>query len=176
VADVLFGDVSPSGHLPFTVPRDVGSLPVYYNHKPSARRPYLFEEAPWLWPFGFGMSYTTFKYDRLAVKPERIGPDGKTTVSVTVTNTGKRAGDEVVQLYIHDKVSSVTRPVQELKGFRRIHLKPGESKKVELPLGPAELSFVDERMRRTVEPGDFDVMVGGSSASVAHTGLTVVEK
>jgi beta-glucosidase len=176
VADVLFGDVSPSGRLPFTVPRDVGSLPVYYNHKPSARRPYLFEEAPWLWPFGFGMSYTTFKYDRLAVKPERIGPDGKTTVSVTVTNTGKRAGDEVVQLYIHDKVSSVTRPVQELKGFRRIHLKPGESKKVELPLGPAELSFVDERMRRTVEPGDFDVMVGGSSATVAHTGLTVVEK
>jgi len=95
---------------------------------------------------------------------------------VTVTNTGKRAADEVVQLYIHDRVSSVTRPVQELKGFRRIHLGPGESKRVELPLGPEQLSLVDERMRRVVEPGEFEVMVGGSSVPAARAALTVVER
>jgi len=176
VASVLFGDTSPSGRLPVTIPRDAGTLPVYYNYKPSARRPYLFEEAPWLWPFGFGMSYTTFRYDHLTVKPERILPEQRATVGVTVTNTGKRAADEVVQLYIHDRVSSVTRPVQELKGFRRVRLKPGESKRVELPLGPEELSLVDERMRRVVEPGEFEVMVGGSSVPAARTALTVVER
>ena len=131
----------------------MGSVPAYYNYKPSARRLYLFEEAGPLWPFGFGLSYTSFKYGGLSVTPARIPPSGKVNVAVTVTNTGKRAADEVVQLYIHDVVSSVTRPVQELKGFRRIHLGAGEAKRVEIPLGPAELSFIDEHMKRVVEPG-----------------------
>src|SRR5580698_2921728 len=176
VADVLFGDVSPAGRLPVSVPRAIGTIPAYYDYKPSARRLYLFEQPGPEWPFGFGLSYTTFKYDRLAVKPERIAPDGKTTVSVTVTNTGKRASDEVVQLYIHDVVSSVTRPVQELKGFRRIHLKPGESKKVEFSLGFDELSFYDVNMKRIVEPGRFEVMVGGSSDKTSKVNLEVVAR
>jgi len=176
VADVLFGDVSPSGKLPVTTPRSVGTIPAYYNYKPSARRLYLFEEPGPLWAFGSGLSYTTFSYDKLAVKPEKIAPDGHATVSVTVTNTGKRASDEVVQLYLHDLVSSVTRPVQELKGFRRIHLKAGESTRVEMPLGPDELSFFDEKMKRVVEPGRFEVMVGGSSAEVKKVNLDVVAR
>ncbi len=173
VAKVLFGDVSPSGKLPMTFPRQTGTIPAYYNHKPSARRLYLFEDAGPQWPFGFGLSYTTFKYGPVTITPARIPPSGKVTVAVTVTNSGKRAADEVVQLYIRDVVSSVTRPVQELKGFRRVQLGPGQTKKVEFPLGPADLSFIDQRMQRVVEPGDFDVMVGGSSASVVHATLTV---
>ena len=173
VADVLFGQVNPSGRLPVSVPRSVGTIPAYYNYKPAARRLYLFEEAGPLWPFGHGLSYTTFKYDALAVKPARIAPDGRATVSVTVKNTGKRAGDEVVQLYIHDVVSSVTRPVQELKGFRRIHLAPGEAKRVDFSIGPDELSFYDREMKRVVEPGRFELMVGGSSASRAQVGTTL---
>ena len=176
VADVLFGDVSPAGRLPVSVPRAVGTLPVYYDYKPSARRPYLQEQPGPLWPFGHGLSYTTFRYDKLSVTPARIGPEGRATVAVTVTNTGKRASDEVVQLYIHDLVSSVTRPVQELKGFQRIHLAPGESRRVELPLGPSELGFYDANMKWTVEPGRFDIMVGGSSAAVKKTTLDVVER
>ena len=176
VADVLFGDVSPAGRLPISVPRAIGTIPVYYDHKPSARRPYLFEQPGPQWPFGFGLSYTTFTYDNLAVKPEKIAPDGKTTVSVTVTNSGKRASDEVVQLYIHDVVSSVTRPVQELKGFRRIHLAPGESKQVAFPLGFDELSFYDVKMKRVVEPGRFEVMVGGSSDNVKKVNLEVTAR
>ena len=174
VAAVLFGDVSPAGRLPMTVPRSVGTLPAYYNYKPSARRPYLFEEPGPLWPFGFGLSYTTFRYSDLAVDPARIARDGRTTVTVTVTNRGGRASDEVVQLYIHDVVSSVTRPVQELKGFRRVHLQPGESKRVEMTLGPEALSFFDETNKRVVEPGVFEVMVGGSSADVQKTRLDVL--
>jgi beta-glucosidase len=166
VADVLFGDVSPAGRLPVTVPRNVGTLPVNHDYKPSARRPYLFEQPGPQWPFGYGLSYTTFKYDGLKVVPETIAPDGKTTASVTVTNTGKRASDEVVQLYLHDVVSSVTRPVQELKGFRRIHLKPGEATQVDFPLGFDELSFYDVKMKRVVEPGRFEVMVGAKASLV----------
>jgi beta-glucosidase len=175
VAEVLFGDVSPAGRLPVTVPRNVGSLPAYYNYKPSARRRYLFEDpATPLWPFGFGLSYTTFRYDGLTVTPSRMTPDATATVSVTVTNTGRRAADEVVQLYIHDVVSSVTRPVKELKGFRRVHIAPGESQRIEMPVGPRELSFFDETMRRVVQPGAFEIMIGGSSADVQKTRLDVV--
>jgi beta-glucosidase len=173
LAEVLFGDISPAGRLPVSVPRSVGTVPAYYNYKPAARRPYLGEELGPLWPFGFGLSYTSFKYDRLSVSPARIPPDGKTTASVKVTNTGKFASDEVVQLYIHDLVSSVTRPVSELKGFRRIHLKPGESKTVDFPLGFAELSFFDENMKRVVEPGRFEVMAGGNSAEFKTVNLDV---
>jgi len=129
-----------------------------------------------LWPFGFGLSYTSFRYEKPAVSPARIPTNGKTTASVTVTNSGKRASDEVVQLYIHDLVSSVTRPISELKGFRRIHLKPGESKKVEFPIGFNELSFFDGMMKRVVEPGRFEVMLGGSSAELKKVELEVTAR
>jgi len=176
LAEVLFGDVSPAGRLPVSVPRSVGTIPAYYNYKPSARRLYLAEEPGPLWPFGFGLSYTTFRYEKPAVSPARIAPNGKTTASVTVTNSGKRAADEVVQLYLHDLVSSVTRPISELKGFRRIHLKPGESKKVEFPVGFDELSFFDAGMKRVVEPGRFEVMLGGSSAELKKVELEVTAR
>ena len=176
VADLLFGDVSPAGRLPVSVPRAIGTIPAYYDYKPSARRLYLFEQPGPQWSFGYGLSYTTFKYDNLAVKPATIAPDGKTIVSVTVTNSGQRASDEVVQLYIHDIVSSVTRPVQELKGFRRIHLAPGESKQIVFPLGFDELSFYDVKMKRVVEPGRFEVMVGGSSDNVTRVNLDVAAR
>jgi beta-glucosidase len=176
VADVLFGDVSPAGRLPVSTPRSIGTIPAYYDYKPSARRLYLFEQPGPAWPFGYGLSYTTFKYDAPTVTPASIAPNGHATASVTVTNTGKRASDEVVQLYIHDVVSSVTRPVQELKGFRRIHLAPGESKKVDFPIGFDELSFYDVKMKRVVEPGRFEVMVGGSSDNVKTVNLDVTAR
>jgi beta-glucosidase len=166
VADVLFGDVSPAGRLPVSVPRSVGSVPAFYNHKPSADRLHLFEQPGPLWPFGHGLSYTTFRYDPLAVTPTRISPNGRARVSLNVTNTGPRAADEVVQLYLRDTVASVTRPVKELKGFRRIHLDPGQSARVDFELGFDELSFWNAAMKRVVEPGDFEIMVGASSADI----------
>src|SRR5262249_37735266 len=126
LADVLFGDVNPGGKLPLSVPRSAGQLPVYYDRKPTSFRPYLFASREPLFPFGHGLSYTTFKLDHLKLEPASIGPAGRTTVSVDVSNTGGRAGDEVVQLYIRDVVSSVTRPVKELRGFERLSLGPGE--------------------------------------------------
>jgi beta-glucosidase len=173
VADVLFGDVNPGGKLPITFPRSVGQLPAFYNHKPSARRGYLFHSNAPLFPFGHGLSYTTFAYGNLRVTPERIAPDDQAVVRVDVTNTGKRAGDEVVQLYLRDQVSSVTRPVMELKGFRRITLQPGETLTVEFGLGPEQLQFLDTQMQWVVEPGLFDVMIGGSSAQVQTVVLEV---
>src|SRR6266850_596489 len=160
VADVLFGDYNPAGKLPVTFPRSVGQLPSYYNRKPTARRGYLFTSKEPLFPFGHGLSFTTFEYSNLSVSPAQIGPVGQAKVSVKVTNTGKRAGDEIVQLYIHDLVSSVTRPVMELKDFKRISLAPGESKVVEFVITPDKLSFLDLNMNRIVEPGWFDIMVG----------------
>jgi beta-glucosidase len=176
VADVLFGDYNPAGRLPITFPRTVGQIPDFYNYKPSAKRGYLFGNKEPLFPFGHGLSYTTFRYDNLRLSPDKIGPSGKTTVSVDVTNTGKLAGDEVVQLYIRDEVSSVTRPIKELKGFRRLNLQPGQTKTVEFELGPEALSFLDENMQRVVEPGLFDVMVGPSSASLKTVKLEVVAR
>jgi beta-glucosidase len=166
VAKVLFGDVNPAGRLPWSVPRTSGAVPTYYNHKPSAERPYLFETPGTLWAFGHGQSYTTFRYDPIKLQAARITPSGQTAVSVNVTNTGKRAGDEVVQLYIHDVMASVTRPVKELRGFSRIHLKPGEAKRVDFKLGPEELAIYDRTMKRVVEPGQFDILVGASSADI----------
>src|SRR6185437_13792986 len=136
VADVLFGDYNPAGKLAVSFPRSVGQLPIYYNQKPSGRRGYLFTNKDPLFPFGFGLSYTTFQYSTPTISPARITPDGKATVSVTITNTWKRAGDEIVQLYIHDLVSSVTRPIKELKDFRRISLAPNETKKVDFEITP----------------------------------------
>ena len=166
VANVLFGDANPAGRLPWSVPRTSGAVPAFYNHKPSAERPHLFETPGPLWAFGHGQSYTTFRYDPIALQPAHISPSGQTTVSVKVTNTGKRAGDEVVQLYIHDVVASVARPVKELRGFSRIHLKAGETKRVDFKLGPAELALWDRDMKHVVEPGKFDILVGASSADI----------
>ncbi len=175
-ADVIFGDYNPGGKLPITVPRSVGQLPDYYYQKPTAKREYLGSTTAPLFPFGWGLSYSTFKYQNLKVSPDSIGPEGSTKVSVDVTNTGKMPGDEVVQLYIRDEVSSVTRPVKELRGFRRVTLAPGETMTVELPLGFSELSFFNRDMHRVVEPGDFKIMVGGNSNDLIETKLNVVEK
>jgi len=174
VADVLFGDYNPAGKLPVSFPRSVGQLPIFYNHKPTAKRGYLFTSNQPLFPFGFGLSYTTFQYSDVKVSPARIGPTDNATVSVKVTNTGGIAGDEVVQLYIHDLISSVTRPVMELKDFRRITLTPGESKVVEFVVTPDKLSFLDINIHRTVEPGWFDVMVGTSSVKYETAKLEVI--
>ena len=176
VADVLFGDYNPSGKLPVSFPRSVGQLPIYYNYKPTAKRGYLFTSKEPLFPFGHGLSYTTFAYSDLKVTPGKIGPAGQATVSVTVANTGRRAGDEVVQLYIRDLVSSVTRPVMELKDFKRVSLAPGERKTVQFTITPDKLSFLDLNMNRTVEPGWFDIMVGTSSAKHQTVKLEVVAR
>ena len=163
VADVLFGDVNPGGKLPITVPRSVGHIPAFYNHKPSARRGYLFDDVRPLYPFGFGLSYTTFSIANVRLSSARIEVGGATTVLADVTNTGSRAGTEVVQVYVRDLVSSVTRPVKELKAFAKVHLDAGASTTVELSLGPDALAFHDIRMRYVVEPGEFAIMVGTSS-------------
>jgi beta-glucosidase len=176
VADVVFGDFNPSGKLAVSFPRSVGQLPIYYNQKPSARRGYLYTSKEPLFPFGFGLSYTTFSYSNLSVSPARITPDGEAKVTATVTNIGKRAGEEVVQLYIRDVVSSVTRPIMELKDFKRVSLAPGESKTVEFTITPAKLQFYDMSMNRVVEPGWFDIMVGPSSVKHDTVKLEVVPK
>jgi beta-glucosidase len=173
MAEVLFGDVNPSGKLPVTFPRSVGQLPIFYNRKPTALRGYVFDSNKPLYPFGHGLSYTTFAYAVPTVSPARIAPDGRTTVSVEVTNNGSRAGDEVVQLYIRQEVSRATRPVMELKGFRRVTLAPGEKRSVTFDLGPEHLSYHGPDTKRVVEPGRFQVMVGGSSADVKSVGLDV---
>jgi beta-glucosidase len=171
VADVLFGDYNPGGKLPISVPRSVGHLPVFYNYKPSARRGYLWDDVSPLYAFGYGLSYTTFKIENPRLTKKRIRTDGATQLVVDVTNTGKRAGSEVVQLYIRDLVSSVTRPIKELKGFRKVQLEPGESTTVTFNITPAELSFFDVNMKYVVEPGDFEIMVGNSSRDADLTRL-----
>ena len=163
VADVLFGDYNPGGKLPISVPRSVGHLPVFYNYKPSARRGYLFDDVSPLYAFGFGLSYTTFTIRNPRLTKKRIRLDGSTQVEVDVSNTGQRAGAEVVQLYIRDLVSSVTRPVKELRGFKKVWLEPGEHTTVALDITPALLSFFDINMKYVVEPGDFEIMIGSSS-------------
>jgi beta-glucosidase len=173
VADVLFGDFNPSGKLAVSFPRSVGQLPIFYNRKPTAKRGYLFTSKDPLFPFGFGLSYTTFEYSDLTISPAQISASGQTKVSVKVTNTGKRAGDEIVQLYIRDVVSSVTRPIMELKDFRKLKLAPGESKTVEFVITPDKLWFYDLNMKRVVEPGWFDIMVGPSSATYKTVKLEV---
>jgi len=173
-ADILFGDYNPGGKLPISVPRSVGQLPDYYYQKPSAKREFLGASTQPLYPFGWGLSYTTFKYSNLTASPVSTGPAGESKISVQVTNTGKLRGDEVVQLYIHEEVNLVTQPVKQLRGFRRVSLDPGESKTVEFTLGPDELSSLDREMHRVVQPGVFHVMVGGNSTELLDTSLTIV--
>jgi beta-glucosidase len=184
-ADVLFGDVNPGGKLPVTFPRVVGQVPIYYNHMNTGRPPeannrytskYL--DVPWTpqFPFGFGLSYTQFKITNLQLSEPRIATSGKLGVSVEVENVGKRSGDEVVQLYIRDVAASMTRPVKELKGFKRITLKPGEKQRVEFTLGPEHLGFYNREMKFVVEPGEFKVMVGASSEDVIEKSFVVAER
>ena len=175
MADVLFGDYNPGGKLPITVPRSVGQLPDYYYQKPSAKRGYLFANKEPLFPFGFGLSYTNFEYAKPVVEPATIHAGQSAKVSVTVRNSGDRAGDEVIQLYIRDEVSSVTRPVKELRDFRRIHLKSGESRTEEFTIGPEKLSFLNRQMKRVIEPGRFQILVGPNSATLQAVPFDVVE-
>jgi beta-glucosidase len=172
-AQVLFGVVNPSGKLPITFPRTVGQLPAFYNFKPSRNRSYLGTSRQPLFPFGYGLSYTTFKFENVAVNPQRIRPGQSAVVHVDVTNAGSREGEEVAQLYIHQRVASVTRPIKELRGFRRVHLRPGEKQTIEFPLTPDALSLLDANMKRIVEPGDFDLMVGPNSVETQSVTLTV---
>ena len=176
IGEVLFGDVNPGGKLPVTFPRHSGQLPVYYNRRPTSFRPALDLPREPLWAFGFGLSYTTFKLSNLKIDQSSIGIGGKAIVSVDVANTGDRPGDEVVQLYIRDVVSSVTRPARELRGFERVTLAPGANKTVTFTLGPAELSLIDRRMQRVVEPGRFEVMAGTSSLTQLSATLDVVAR
>jgi beta-glucosidase len=163
VAEVLFGDVNPSGKLPITIPRSAGHLPAYYNYKPAARRGYLFDDVSPLYAFGFGLSYTTFQFGEPRLEKTVIKQKESTIVRVDVTNTGAVTGDEVVQMYIRDKVSSVTRPVKELKGFGRITLAPGEMATVMFEITPENLAFWNIDMKFVVEPGEFEIMIGNSS-------------
>jgi beta-glucosidase len=175
IGQVLFGDVNPGGKLPVTIARSVGQLPVFYNAKPSARRGYLFGTTEPLFPFGWGLSYTTFEIGAPRVSPPQIRKDGTATVTVDVRNAGGRAGDEVVQLFVHDKVSSVTRPTKELKGFQRVTLAPGERKTLTFTLGAEALRFWNAQMQRVVEPGELEIMAGPNSVDLKAATLTVVE-
>jgi len=185
IADVLFGDVNPGGKLPITFPRNVGQVPIYYNHKntgrpPDPNNPYTskYIDVPWtpLYPFGYGLSYTQFRFSNLQLSAPRIRPDGSLKVSVEVENVGKRAGDEVVQLYIRDMAGSRTRPVKELKGFERITLKPGERRRVDFTLTAEHLGFYNRDMKFVVEPGLFKVWIGADSASGLEASFEVIEK
>ena len=177
VADVLFGDFNPGGKLPISFPRSAGHVPVFYNYKPSARRGFLFADVSPLFAFGYGLSYTSFEIKNVRLVKKKIKRGETTRLSVDVKNTGKRAGTETVQLYIRDLVSSVTRPVKELKGFQKIALQPGETKTVTLEITPDSLAFYDVQMKYVVEPGEFEIMVGNSSrdADLQKVILTVTK-
>jgi len=172
IADVLFGDYNPGGKLPITFPRFTGQLPLYYNHSPTGRVDDYVDlrgRQP-LFPFGHGLSYTRFDYSNLRIIPNKIHAGETVNVYVDVKNIGEIEGDEVVQLYIHKQVSSVSRPVKELKAFKRITLKPGEVKTVNLKLGKEELAAYDSEMRFTVEPGIYEIMIGSSSEDIRLKG------
>ena len=174
-ADVLFGDYNPGGKLTVSFPRTVGQLPIYYNYKPSARRGYVNAPTSPLYPFGFGLSYTTFKYSNLKITKPKIKADEETTVTVDITNTGKVRGDEIAQMYLRDEVSSVTRPIKELKDFARVSIEPGATKTVTFKVTPEKLSFYNREMKRVVEPGMFQIMVGGNSTTLINQQLEVIQ-
>lgn len=173
-ADILFGKVNPGGKLAVTFPRSVGELPVYYNQHPSARtRAYVGGKSTPLFPFGFGLSYTSFEISAPRLAKAQIMPGETAMVEVDVANTGARVGDEVVQTYIRDDVSSVPRPVLELKAFQRVTLKPGERRTLRFALAPDALAFWDIDMKWVVEPGSFTISAGNSSANLKTAKLTV---
>ena len=165
IAEVLFGDLNPSGKLPVTVPYNVGQVQTIYNHKWSQySRKFALSHTGYLYPFGYGLSYTTYKYGKPTLSKDKINKNESVTISFDLTNTGKMDGTEIVQLYIRDEYGSITRPVKELKGFQRVALKAGETKKVEFTITPDDLKFYTIRKVWEVEPGDFTIMVGASSA------------
>lgn len=171
LSDLLFGDANPAGRLPISIPRSVGQIPVYYNHKPSGGRShwkgdYVDGSSAPLYPFGYGLSYTQFRYSDLELDSESATANGSIDLSFSVTNIGQRGGDEVVQLYVRDLYASVTRPVKELKGYKRLRIEPGESKRVTFTLFVNQLAFYDKAMRCVVEPGKVRVMVGSSSEEI----------
>jgi len=175
LADVLFGDVSPAGRLPMTWPLFEGQLPLVYNHKPTGRGDdYVDLTGQPLFPFGHGLSYTTFQYSDLVLSPNTIPATDSVVARFKVKNTGRRAGDEVVQLYVRDLLASIARPVIELKGFQRVRLKPGEEKEMSFTIGPDLLRMLDRDMRWVVEPGTFRVLVGSSSRDIRLRGDLVV--
>lgn len=185
ICDVLFGDKVPTGRLTMSMPKTTGQLPLYYNHLNTGRP--VPDNVPFakfasnaldvsngaLYPFGYGLSYTTFSYSDVKLSANEMAKNGSVTATVTVTNTGKRDADEVVQLYVHDLVASIARPVKELKGFERIHLAAGESKTVTFTIGVDQLSFYNADLKKVVEPGDFDIMVGHDSRNLKTARLTV---
>lgn len=185
ICDVLFGDKVPTGRLTMSMPKTTGQLPLYYNHLNTGRP--VADNVPFakfasnaldvsngaLYPFGYGLSYTTFSYSDVKLSANEMAKNGSVTATVTVTNTGKRDADEVVQLYVHDLVASIARPVKELKGFERIHLAAGESKTVTFTIGADQLSFYNADLKKVVEPGDFDIMVGHDSRNLKTARLTV---
>ena len=186
IADVVFGDVNPSGRLTATMPRSIGQVPIYYNHlntgRPLAadakgfvkfRSNYLDVPNTPLYPFGYGLGYTTFDYSPVRLSANTLTGDGSLTATVTVKNTGSREGTETVQLYIRDLVGSVSRPVKELKGFERITLAPGESRDVTFTVTPEMLKFYNFNLDFVNEPGDFDLMVGPNSAEVSTARFTL---
>ncbi len=184
VADVLFGNYNPSGRLAISVPRHSGQLPVYYNYKPSkgywinrswtSNKGYVDMPGTPLYPFGYGLSYTRFQYSNLRIEPSEIHPGGEARVTLDVKNTGDRAGVETVQLYVHEEYAPVSTPVKQLRGFERVALKPGETKTLTMKLGPEDLQLLDVDMRWRVVPGDFEIMVGKSSADIALQGMLKV--
>jgi beta-glucosidase len=177
VANVVFGKVNPAGKLAVTIPRHVGQLPVYYNHKPYVHEsPYINGEYSPLYPFGFGLSYTTYKYSNLKLDAKKVIAGEPVKVTIDVTNTGERDGDEIVQLYIRDMVSTVTRPVQELKDFAHVHLAKGETKTVEFTITADKLQYYGPDMKRIVEPGEFEVQIGRSSADYLTDKFEVISQ
>jgi len=178
IADVLFGDYNPGGRLPVTFPRSVGQVPIYYSHKRTGRPPsperytskYIDEDYRPLFPFGHGLSYTRFEYRDLRVEPERVEPGDVVTISFTLINVGDREGDEVAQLYVRDVVASVTRPVKELKGFKRVHLMPGERCRITFKMPTQLLAFYGRDMRPIIEAGEYEVMIGSSSEDIRLKG------
>jgi beta-glucosidase len=184
IAQVLFGEYNPSGKLPVTFPRSTGQIPIYYYQKSTGRpleeedkftSKYLDSPNTPLYPFGYGLSYTTFSYENIKVDKSKISNDDSNYVSVDVTNIGKFTGEEVVQLYIRDEFASVTRPVKELKGFQKIKLEQGETKTVRFKIIPDILSFLDKDMNPVVESGDFTVMIGGNSVDLLSISFEVIE-
>jgi len=185
IADVLFGNYNPSGKLTTSFPRNVGQIPIYYNHKntgrpyeggnPKFKSDYLDVDNSPLYPFGYGLSYTTFSYDSIQLSQHTLRPGQSITASVMVKNTGNIAGEETVQLYIRDLAGSVTRPVKELKGFQKITLNAGEMKKVEFTITENDLKFYNSDLKYVAEPGEFKLFIGTNSRDVKETGFRLVK-
>lgn len=174
MVDAIFGKFNPSGKLTLSIPRGAGFVPAYYSYKPQSRRGYtLGHDISALYPFGFGLSYTTYKYSNLRLSSATMGENDTVQAIVDVTNTGKVAGDEIVQLYIHDDIASVTRPVKELKGLARVHIEPGQTVSVSIPIDRKSLEFYNSNLELVTEKGTFTVMVGPSSLDTSSVTLTL---